>query len=64
MVGDVEANNRCTTAGRSPFDQENLRDLAILPKIFIGAQSRNELADDEPGRANSQYKLRTSSFAF
>ena len=40
---DVQSNDRRTSAWRGPLDDDNLRDLAILPKVLVRAQGRDEL---------------------
>ena len=43
VVRDVEADDRRSTAGGSPFDQQDFRDFTVLAKVLVGTQSRDEL---------------------
>lgn len=43
MERDVEAHDRSTASRRRTLDDDDFRDLAVLPKILVRPEGRNEL---------------------
>ncbi|CAK5279441.1 unnamed protein product [Mycena citricolor] len=52
MVRDIQTNHGCPATGRSALREQNLRDLAVLPKVLVGSQRGDEL-DERKGSYRS-----------